>query len=430
MYVRHLQLTDFRSWASVDVPLAPGVNVLVGRNGTGKTNLMEALGYLATLGSHRVATDAPLVRSGTPRAVIRAAVVSAGRELLLELEIARDRRNAARINRAPLTRPRDLLGVLRTVLFAPEDLVLVRGDPTERRRFLDEVLIMRAPRLAGVRSDYDRVLKQRNALLKSAGAARRGGDLSTLDAWDEHLVAAGAELVHARLTLVAALRPRVVAAYADVAGSDQVVDLVYRSTIPLDEPPVPDPESVEPVAEPVAHTGTNDGTDEDADPAGAETAVAPGAAVAPEGGADPIGVPDPTGVPDRDELAAAMLVELGRMRSREIERGISLVGPHRDDLDLLLRGDPAKGYASHGESWSFALALRLASFALLRSDGVDPVLILDDVFAELDVGRRDRLAGLVADAEQVLITAAVGADVPAALGGVRLAVAGSTVAPS
>ena len=385
MFVRHLQLTDFRSWPTVDVPLVPGVNVLVGRNGTGKTNLMEALGYLATLGSHRVATDAPLVRSGHARAVVRAAVVSAGRELLLEVEIARDRRNTARINRAPLTRPRDLLGVLRTVLFAPEDLALVRGDPTERRRYLDEVLIMRAPRLAGVRADYDRVLKQRNALLKSAAAARRGGDLSTLDAWDEHLVAAGAELLHARLTLVAALRPRVVAAYADVAGADQVVDLVYRSTVPIVAAPDAEP--------PMASRS-------------AEIAV-----------------------PGRDELAAAMLVELGRMRLRELERGISLVGPHRDELELLLRGDPAKGYASHGESWSFALALRLASFALLRSDGVDPVLALDDVFAELDAGRRGRLAGLVADAEQVLITAAVGADVPAELGGARLTVADGAVDP-
>ena len=218
VYVRHLSLSDFRSWPSIDVALQPGVNVLVGRNGTGKTNLMEALGYLATLGSHRVASDAPLVRTGCARAILRAAVVSDGRELLLEMEIARDRRNTARINRAPLTRARDLLGVLRSVLFAPEDLALIRGDPTERRRFLDEVLIMRAPRLAGVRADYERVLKQRNALLKSAGAARRSGDLSTLDAWDEHLVAAGSELVHARLALVAQLRPQVAAAYATVAG--------------------------------------------------------------------------------------------------------------------------------------------------------------------------------------------------------------------
>lgn len=380
MYVRHLALTDFRSWPAVDVPLQRGVNVLVGRNGTGKTNLMEALGYLATLGSHRVATDAPLVRAGCARSILRAAVVSGDRELLLEMEIARDRRNTARINRAPLTRPRDLLGVLRTVLFAPEDLALVRGDPTERRRFLDEVLMMRAPRLAGVKADYDRVLKQRNALLKSAGAARRTGDLSTLDAWDEHLVAAGAELIHARLALVAQLRPPVSTAYADVAGADQVVDLVYRSTVPLG----PDPDSA---------AGT-------------------------------------IAVPDRAALAEAMLAELGRMRGKELERGICLVGPHRDDLELQLGGAPAKGYASHGESWSFALALRLASFTLLRSDGVDPVLILDDVFAELDSGRRGRLAGLVAGAEQVLITAAVGADVPGELGGVRLLVGDGAVAPS
>jgi DNA replication and repair protein RecF len=276
-----------------------------------------------------------------------------------------------------LTRPRDILGVLRTVLFAPEDLALVRGDPTERRKFLDEVLIMRAPRLAGTRADYDRVLKQRNALLKTAGAARRsGGDLSTLDVWDEHLAAAGSALVHARLALVAQLRPHVAAAYADVAGSDEIVDLVYRSTIPL--------------------AGT----------------AADGA------------------VPAAAELHDSMLGELLRVRPNELDRGISLVGPHRDDLDLLLAGGPAKGYASHGESWSFALALRLGAFALLRSDGVDPVLVLDDVFAELDVTRRGRLAGLVADADQVLITAAVPADVPVELGGARLLVGPDGVTPA
>src|SRR6478672_927726 len=243
LYARHLSLSDYRSWVTAEVPLRPGVNVLIGRNGTGKTNLVEALGYLATLSSHRVAADAPLIRRGTDRAVVRAAVVSDGRELLLEVEIAAGKANRARINRAPLTRARDILGVLRTVLFAPEDLALVRGDPTERRKFLDEVLIMRAPRLSGVRADYDRVLKQRNALLKTAGAARRfGGDLSTLDVWDEHLAAAGAELVHARMALVASMRPHVAAAYADVAGSDQLVDLAYRSTIPLPDREVPDRE--------------------------------------------------------------------------------------------------------------------------------------------------------------------------------------------
>ena len=377
MYARHLSLSDYRSWATVEVPLQPGVNVLVGRNGTGKTNLVEALGYLATLSSHRVASDAPLIRRGTERAVVRAAVVSDDRELLLEIEIASGHVNRARINRSPLTRPRDILGVLRTVLFAPEDLALVRGDPTERRKFLDEVLIMRAPRLAGTRADYDRVLKQRNALLKTAGAARRsGGDLSTLDVWDEHLAAAGSALVHARLALVAELRPHVAAAYADVAGSDEIVDLVYRSTIPLE------------------------------------------------------GSTDRGAVPAAAELHDSMLGELLRVRSNELDRGISLVGPHRDDLDLLLAGGPGKGYASHGESWSFALSLRLGAFALLRSDGVDPVLVLDDVFAELDVTRRGRLAALVADADQVLITAAVPADVPVELGGVRLLVGPDGVTPA
>ena len=228
------------------------------------------------------------------------------------------------------------------------------------------------------------MLKQRNALLKTAGAARRsGGDLSTLDVWDEHLAAAGAELVHARLALVAELRPHVAAAYADVAGSDQLVDLAYRSTIPLG--------TIRPAGLPPA---------------------------------DP--VPD---VPSPTRCMTRCWPSCSGCGRNELDRGISLIGPHRDDLELLLGGGPAKGYASHGESWSFALALRLGAFALLRSDGVDPVLVLDDVFAELDVTRRDRLAGLVADADQVLITAAVPADVPAALGGVRLLVTQDGIAP-
>jgi DNA replication and repair protein RecF len=379
VFVRHLSLIDYRSWPAVEVPLQRGVNVLIGRNGTGKTNLVEALGYLATLASHRVATDAPLIRRGAERAVIRAAVVSQDRELLLEVELTSGRANRARINRAPLTRARDILGALRTVLFAPEDLALVRGDPAERRRFLDDVLIMRAPRMAGVRADYDRVLKQRNALLKTAGAARRsGGELATLDVWDEHLAAAGAELVHARMSLLAELRPHVDAAYADLAGPGDAVDLAYRSTVPVS----------------VAAGSREDG------------------------------------VPDVPTLRDAMLGELARVRSAELDRGVSLVGPHRDDLELLLGSGPAKGYASHGESWSFALALRLGSFALLRSDGVDPILVLDDVFAELDAVRRDRLAALVAAAEQVVMTAAVPDDVPAGLVGVRLTVTPEGVGPA
>ncbi len=400
MFARHLSLTDYRSWSTAEVPLQPGINVLIGRNGTGKTNVVEALGYLATLSSHRVAGDAPLIRRGSERAVVRAAVVSQDRELLLEVEITAGRANRARINRAPLIRARDILGVLRTVLFAPEDLALVRGDPTERRKFLDEVLIMRAPRLAGVRADYDRVLKQRNALLKTAGAARRsGGNLATLDVWDEHLAAVGGELVQARLALVAQLRPHVQAAYADVAGSDQVVDLVYRSTVPSLVPPLTAGDT-----DTAGDTGTAATTDDVADDAPSADR------------------PDPATVPEVQTLRASMLEALAGVRPNELDRGISLIGPHRDDLDLSLGGGPAKGYASHGESWSFALALRLGAFALLRSDGVDPVLVLDDVFAELDVTRRERLAGLIADADQVLITAAVDADVPPALGGRRMSV--------
>jgi DNA replication and repair protein RecF len=388
VHVRHLSIVDFRSWESAEVPLQQGVNVLVGRNGVGKTNLVEAVGYLATLSSHRVGTDAVLIRRGAAQAIVRAAVVSGGRELMVEVEITAGKANRARINRSPVSRARDILGAVRSVQFAPEDLTLVRGDPSERRRFLDEVLVMRSPRLAGVRADYDRILKQRNTLLKSAGGARRlprGGagaaDLSTLDVWDEHLAGSGAELTAERLALVDALRPHVMAAYADLAPDSDEVDLVYRSLL------------LEPVAAgPVAAGPVAAGPD--------SVRAAPSVSVA--------------------ALKESMLGQLAARRSAELERGVSLVGPHRDELELRLGDDVARAYASHGESWSFALSLRLGAFALLRSDGVDPVLVLDDVFAELDVGRRDRLAELVADAEQVLITAAVDSDVPAVLGGSRL----------
>ncbi|MFJ6670487.1 DNA replication/repair protein RecF [Actinosynnema sp. NPDC091369] len=366
MYVRHLQVTDFRSWEHADLAFEPGVSVLVGRNGQGKTNLVEALGYVATLGSHRVATDAPLIRHGAPRAVVRAAVVNEGRELLVELEITAGKANRARINRGPVPRPRDVLGILRTVLFAPEDLALVRGDPGERRRFLDELLTTRAPRYAGVRSDYERVLKQRGALLKSVRAARNA-DISTLDVWDGHLARHGAELLAARLDLVADIAPHVAAAYAEVAPESRPARIAYRSSLGEAFPEL----------------------------------VAPG------------------GRHDRDVLEDALLAELHRVRSQEVERGVCLVGPHRDDLDLALGDLPAKGYASHGESWSFALALRLGGYELLRVEGAEPVLVLDDVFAELDRGRRRQLAKVAAGAEQVLITAAVAEDVPEELDGLR-----------
>jgi len=373
--VSHLSLSDFRSWTALDLELGPGPTALVGANGQGKTNVVEALGYVATLGSHRVSADAPLVRSGTERAVVRARVERGGRSTLVEVELNPGRANRARINRSPVPRAREVVGLLRTVLFAPEDLSLVRGDPSERRRFLDDLLVQRAPRLAGVRSDYERVLKQRNALLKTAFLARRsgGGDMRTLDVWDAHLARTGAELLHARLALVDGLSPHVAAAYAEVSAGQGETGLAYRSSLG------------------------------DALPA----------------------------TQDREVLEAALLAELARVRPQEVERGVSLVGPHRDELVLSLGDLPVKGYASHGESWSVALALRLAGYQLLRADAAEgdgePVLVLDDVFAELDTGRRTRLAELVGGAEQVLVTAAVPDDVPEALLGGRYDVHGGSV---
>ncbi|SDQ23068.1 DNA replication/repair protein RecF [Quadrisphaera sp. DSM 44207] len=400
MHVTHLSLVDFRSYARAEVDLGPGVTALVGRNGQGKTNLVEAVGYVATLASHRVATDAPLVRAGAESAVVRAAVDRGGRTTLVELEIVPGRANRARLNRSPVPRPRDVLGALRTVLFAPEDLALVKGDPEGRRRFLDDTLVALAPRLAAVRADHDRALRQRGALLRQMVVARRTGrrggpgastelDLPTLEVWDSHLAAAAAELLAARLLLVRRIAPHVARAYQRVSGADPDLPsparLAYRSTVP-------------------------------------------GVSEVDLAGSGPL--------PSRAELADALLAELLAQRGAELERGACLVGPHRDDLVLELDGLPARGYASHGESWSFALALRLGTWALLRGDrsaGPDPdsepVLVLDDVFAELDVGRRERLAALVAGAEQVLVTAAVDEDVPAALVGRRLRVAAGAVTP-
>ncbi len=379
MYVRHLQVNDFRSWEHADLELEPGPAVLVGQNGQGKTNLVEALGYAATLGSHRVATDAPLIRHGCQRAIVRTAVVNEGRELTIELEITSGKANRARVNRSPVPRTRDVLGILRTVLFAPEDLALVRGDPSERRRFLDELLVLRTPRYAGVRADYERVLRQRNALLKSSGHARRAGskgDIGTLDVWDGHLARHGAELLGARLDLVADLSGHVTDAYAGVAPESRPAWISYRSSI-----------------------------------------------------ADSI--PQEYGTPaaraDHEVLTDALLAAMVANRDQELDRGVSLVGPHRDELELTLAEHPAKGYASHGESWSFALALRLGSYELLRADGNEPVLVLDDVFAELDRRRRERLAEVSIGAEQVLVTAAVAEDVPSELVGARYLVSDGEV---
>jgi DNA replication and repair protein RecF len=357
MYVRHLALRDFRSWSAVDLDLTPGRTVFVGQNGFGKTNLVEALWYCATLGSHRVATDAPLIRAGAERAVVSTIVVNEGRELAIDIEIAAGRANKGRLNRSPVRSTREVLGAVRAVLFAPEDLALVRGDPGERRRYLDELATLRRPTIAGVRADYDKVLRQRTALLKSAAGHRMRADAGvteTLDVWDGHLAAHGAKLMAARLDLVNQLAPEVEKSYQLLAPNSRPALISYRSSI-----------------------------DDVGEAAG-----------------------------DVEFLEASLLAALARRRAAELDRGMCLVGPHRDDLELRLGDQPAKGFASHGESWSLALSLRLAAYELLRGEGSEPVLILDDVFAELDTARRRALAGVAAGAEQVLVTAAVAEDIP------------------
>jgi DNA replication and repair protein RecF len=361
VYVRHLGLRDFRSWASADLELQPGRTVFVGPNGFGKTNLIEALWYSTTLNSHRVGTDAPLIRAGTSRAVVSTIVVNEGRECAIDLEIAAGRANKARLNRSPVRSTREVIGVLQAVLFAPEDLALVRGDPSERRRYLDDLATVRRPTVAAVRADYEKVLRQRTALLKSVSGMRYRGDrgaLDTLDVWDSRLAEHGAQLMAARIDLINELAPEVEKAYQLLAPGSRSASIAYRASLG---------------AEAIGDAGGN----------------------------------------DREFLEAALLTGLSARRDAELERGMCLVGPHRDDLELWLGDQPAKGFASHGESWSFAVALRLAAYELLRTDGSEPVLLLDDVFAELDAARRRALATVAESAEQVLVTAAVVEDIPA-----------------
>lgn len=369
MHVARLSLIDYRNYERAELDLGPGATVFVGRNGQGKTNLVESIGYLATLGSHRVTGDQALIRAGADAAIVRALLAHGDRELLVELQLNRQGANRAQLNRSPV-KTRELPRYAHSVLFAPEDLAIVRGEPSVRRRMLDELLVQRTPRLSGVMADYDRVLRQRNSLLKSARARGIAADkLSTLDIWDERLVALGSELVDQRLALVAELTEPLAAAYHSIVDADHAPGL--RPSLSID------------------------GADPDTESAGVE-------ATQPGDGAD-----------TRTRFTEA----LRQLRSKELERGVTLVGPHRDDVVLLLNGLPAKGYASHGESWSFALALRLASAELLRRDSTtgDPVLVLDDVFAELDRLRRERLAVAIAGFEQVLVTAAVLEDVPTPL---------------
>ena len=373
MFIKHLSLASFRNYSTAEIALQPGVNLLVGPNGQGKTNLVEAIRYLSTLSSHRVAGYLPLIRQDQPQAAVRAMASHADRDILVELELNRDSPNKVRVNKSPVPRVRDILGLVTSVTFAPEDLDIVKRDPTNRRAFIDELVVQVWPRFAGVYSDYDRVLKQRNTLLKTARqTGAKGSALSTLDAWDQSLISYGSEIIAARVDLVERLRPHLFEAYQSIAIANNEPRILVKSSLLGTKIP--------------SGWGDDDDTE---DLEYIQTA-------------------------DRAEIEGLYAEKLAAVRVKEMERGITLVGPHRDDLVLMLGSLPAKGYASHGESWSYALALRLASIALLRAETRtgDPILILDDVFAELDAGRRSRLAGMVANNEQVLITAAVAEDVP------------------
>ena len=390
MYLSDLALTDFRSYERAIVALKPGVTVLVGENGQGKTNLIEAVGYLSTLSSHRVSGDAALVRQGATAAVVQARVVRSSAPTTVEVEIYSGRANRARINRG-LVRPPEIVGTVRSVLFAPEDLELVSGDPAARRSFLDRIMVQLRPRMIAVKSEYDRAARQRAALLKSAGAARRGGgsaDAAALDVWDVQLARLGARITAARAEIVARLRPRVDEFYAKVSGGRGPAEIAYRAS------------------------------------AGRLTERANSA-----GGGPDFGEGTQEELRDVELNEIRLISAMAERREEEIRRGVNLVGPHRDELELALGTLPARGYASHGESWSYALALKLASWRVLCGDesgewaeGGEPVLILDDVFAELDARRRDRLARIVEEAEQAIVTAAVGSELPAELGGRRLTV--------
>jgi DNA replication and repair protein RecF len=369
MFAKRVKLTNFRNYESSDIEFTSGVNLIYGPNGQGKTNLVEALNFFAALESHRVAGHTPLIKQGKSTAIISLELSHENRDLLLEYEINADSSNRARLNKSEVAKPKDILGYLNSVIFAPEDLDIVKRDPSNRRAFLDQLIVQFNPRMHGVYADFDRVLKQRNTLLKSARATGTKGDgLSTLDAWDQALVKNGTEIIAARVAITEKLSPPLVTNYQNIAKSNNEPSMFIRSSVvessKLDQ--------------------------------------------------DDLETQDSLDTTNKEEISILFQQKLSLLRQRELERGITLVGPHRDDLQLNLGSLRAKGYASHGESWSYALSLKLASFEILKSESKlgDPILILDDVFAELDKDRREKLSDLVQQNEQVLITAAVIEDVP------------------
>ena len=347
MRVTKLALTNFRSYQNLELELAAGPTTFIGNNGAGKTNIAEALIYLSFLSSHRVSQNQPLLALGSDQAIIRAEIERDSRTLQVDLEINATKANRARLNQSPTKSQREILGALQTIYFSPEDLDLVRGEPTHRRDFLDKLLITRSPRLAGVISDYDRVVRQRNTLLKTRAPE------SALAPWTEQLIAFGSQLSAERMALVEALNPYVSANYKNL-NEVKEASISYKSSTE-----------------------------------GLTTNV--------------------------EENAALLTARQLDVAKQEIDRGVSLIGPHRDDLHLQLGDFPAKGYASHGESWSMAISLRIGSFNLLKSEGAEPILILDDIFAELDTARRAQLTSVTRMAEQTFITAAVESDLPAEL---------------
>ena len=369
MFAKRVKLTNFRNYETADIEFSSGVNLIYGPNGQGKTNLVEALNFFAGLNSHRVAGHSPLIKQGKSTAIISLELSHEARDLLLEYEINTESSNRARLNKSEVTKPKDILGYLNSVIFAPEDLDIVKRDPSNRRAFLDQLIVQFNPRMHGVYTDYDRVLKQRNTLLKSARATGTKGDsLSTMDAWDQALVKNGTEIIAARVAITEKLSPSLVANYQNIAKSNNQPSMFIRSSVvessKLDQDDLETQDSLE--------------------------------------------------TTNKEEISDLFQQKLSLVRPKELERGITLVGPHRDDLQLNLGSLPAKGYASHGESWSYALSLKLASLEILKSESKlgDPILILDDVFAELDKDRREKLSDLVRQNEQVLITAAVIEDVP------------------
>lgn len=371
MHVKHLSLANFRNHASAEISLQPGLNLFIGENGNGKTNIVEAVGFLSTLNSHRVVGYEPLIARDQNSAVIRTLAHNEGRDVLVEVELHKGSPNRARINKANVSRLRDLIGTVPSVTFAPEDIELVKGQPADRRKFIDELLMQLSPRIAGVIADYERVLKQRNTLLRTAKqTGAKGTALATLDAWDEQLVKYGAELSAARVDLAGKLTPQLKLAYRAISDQEQSISISIKSTL-------------------VSALSFDENSDDLVELTDVDTAV----------------------------IESTFRERLAEIRPKELERGITLIGPHRDDLVLSLNEMPAKSHASSGEIWSFAIALRLASLALIRESSRigDPILILDDVFATLDAGRRNRLASLVESNEQVLITAAVPEDVPSSL---------------